>query len=96
MKSYTGTYEDRTITFEDGRLFYQRKDRPKLEMTLLAEDTFMFKDAEFFRLKFLRDGNGKITGLTGIYENGQKDISMKKNSKWPSIRAKQKNIKRKR
>ena len=78
LKSYTGTYEDRTITFEDGRLFYQRKDRPKLEMTLLAEDTFMFKDAEFFRLKFLRDGNGKITGLTGIYENGQKDISMKK------------------
>ena len=77
LKSYTGTYEDRIITFEDGRLFYQRKDRPKLEMTLLAEDIFMFKDAEFFRLKFVRNNDGQITGLTGLYENGQKDMSMK-------------------
>lgn len=75
MKSYAGTYEDRSITFEGGRLYYQRKGRQKFPMTPISTDTFMFKDLEYFRLKFIKDPEGKVTGVSGLYDDGHTDNS---------------------
>lgn len=77
LKSYTGTYGDRKIIYVSGKLFYQRGRRQKLEMTPMADDTFMFKDIEYFRLRFDKDKNGTVTGVTGIYYDGSKDTSLK-------------------
>lgn len=79
MKSYAGTYQDRTVTYEAGRLYYQRKGRQKYQMTPISEDTFMFKDIDYFRLKFIKDSNGKVTEVNGLYDNGDVDRSMKTN-----------------
>lgn len=79
MQSYAGIYGDRTVSFEDGKLFYQRKDRPKMEMIAMSEDTFMFKETAFFRLKVVKDSAGNITEVNGLYENGDVDKSPKTN-----------------
>ncbi len=72
MKSYVGVYGPRTITLEDGALYYQREDRPKMKMTPMNEDTFSFKDLDYFRLQFIVEGN-KVTGVKGHYDNGRSD-----------------------
>lgn len=77
LKSYAGTYQDRTITYEGGRLYYQRKGRPKYQMTAMTEDTFMFRDIDYFRIKFLKDSNGKVTEVNGLYDNGDVDKSQR-------------------
>lgn len=74
LKSYAGEYGPRTLSYEDGTLFYQREDRPKMRMIPLKEDIFMFKEVEYFRLKVVKE-DGKITGVQGIYDNGRTDFS---------------------
>jgi C-terminal processing protease CtpA/Prc len=78
LKSYTGDYGDRLITYENGTLYYQRKGRAKYEMTAMSKDIFMFKDIDYFRIQFNKDSNGKVTELIGIYDDGHKDKSQKK------------------
>ncbi|MFI5144945.1 MAG: S41 family peptidase, partial [Ignavibacteria bacterium] len=77
MQTYTGTYEDRMISFDSGALYYQRAGRPKFQMIPLSTDVFGFRELDFFKLRFDRDSGGKITGLTGIYNDGHTDKSVK-------------------
>ncbi len=79
LKSYEGSYEDRIISFDDGCLFYQRKGRPKYKMTPISQDTFAFKDIDYFRVKFNTDSGGKVTSLTGMYDDGHTDESARTN-----------------
>lgn len=76
LKSYVGKYGPRTITFENGALYYQRKGRPKYKMIPLTEELFMFKELEYFRIKVIKE-DGVIKGLMGMYDNGRTDISLK-------------------
>ena len=57
LRSYAGTHGPRTITWEDGSLFYQREGRPKMRMTPIADDYFMLDGIDYFRLKFMKEGN---------------------------------------
>jgi len=77
MKNYAGTYGERAITFEGGKLFYQRKGRQKFQMTPISGDTFMFKEIDYFRIRIDKDSDGKIKGVTGLYDNGTTDYSPK-------------------
>ncbi len=79
LRNYAGVYEDRTITYENGALYYQRKGNAKFRMTPMAEDTFMFDELDSFRIIFLKDSKGKTTGLLGIYDDGHADRSKRTN-----------------
>jgi len=79
MTSFTGKYGERNITVENGALYYQRTGRPKFKMIPMSDNKFMFKEMEAFRIEFVRDANGIINQLIGIYDNGQRDISEKVN-----------------
>lgn len=79
LKSYAGTYDDRTITYEGGKLYYQRKGRQKYAMIPMTEDTFMFKDLEYFRLKFIKDALGNAIEVNGLYDDGHQDRSKRTN-----------------
>ena len=79
LKSYAGIYDDRTITYEGGKLYYQRKGRQKYAMIPMTEDTFMFKDLEYFRLKFIRDALGNANEVNGLYDDGHQDRSKRTN-----------------
>lgn len=76
LKLYEGKYGPRTITFENGELFYQRIGRPKYRMIPLADDLFMFKEIDYFRIKIIQE-DGEIKGVMGMYDNGATDKNLK-------------------
>jgi hypothetical protein len=80
MRSYAGRYGPRTITFENEQLFYQREGRPKYQMIPFTRDTFMFDEIDYFRLKVVKNEEGEITHLQGIYRGGRTDITPKGDS----------------
>jgi C-terminal processing protease CtpA/Prc len=75
MKKYAGLYGPRTVTVENGELYYQREDRPKYKMIPMSDDTFIFAEIEYFRLKFVSDEDGSITEVVGLYDDGYTDRS---------------------
>lgn len=76
VKSYPGVFGPRSITLENGELFYQRQDRPKMKMIPMGDDLFMFDEIDYFRLKFIRK-NGKVIAVEGHYEGGRTDRNEK-------------------
>lgn len=79
MSSYAGNYGPRKIFFEDGSLYYQREDKPKMKMVPMSEDYFSFAEVPYFRLKIIRQ-DGKITGIEGRYDDGTIDASPRNDS----------------
>jgi len=76
QKEFVGVFGPRKITMVDGELFYQREDRPKMKMIPMGEDTFMFNEIEYFRLRFIREGE-KIIAVEGTYDTGRTDRNEK-------------------
>jgi hypothetical protein len=79
LKTFAGKYEVREVTLENGKLFYQRKDRPKFELIPMGEDLFRIKELEYFRIRFERDSENKVVGLIGLYSDGHSDKSIRTN-----------------
>lgn len=72
MKKYAGIYGPRKITLEDGKLYYQRENRPKMQMIPITEELFGFNELEYFRLKVVVE-EGKAVAVEGQYDNGRTD-----------------------
>lgn len=70
MKTLTGTYGSRVITFENGSLYYQREGRPRFRMEPMGRDTFSLTGLDNFRLRFIREAD-KVIALEGYSSNGQ-------------------------
>jgi hypothetical protein len=74
LADYVGDYGARRITESDGQLYYQRGNGPRLELHAMpTPDRFHVGHLDDFRVQFLRDENGKVTGLKGLYGNGRVD-----------------------
>ena len=81
LDEYVGVYRfdpetTRTITREGSKLFSLRSGGTKSELLASARDDFFFKESDA-RLRFARDGQGKVTGveflpLKGLDESGTK------------------------
>ena len=76
LKSYVGAYGPRVITFENGKLYYQRDTGTKLELKALKENEFMLVGLSYFRIRFLSE-NDKVIALQGRYEGGRTDKNLK-------------------
>lgn len=76
LKSYIGTYDERKITMENGKLFYQRANRTKHKLVPIKENEFMVGDISYFRVRFIKENN-KITAIEGLYDNGRTDKNLK-------------------
>ncbi len=72
MKAYAGKYGPRNIIFRNNELYYQREGRPEFKMIPMNENTFMFEDIEYFRLKVIKEGK-KAVAVEGQYDNGRTD-----------------------
>jgi hypothetical protein len=79
LKTFAGTYENRTVTFENGKLYYQRAGRPKYEMLPMAENMFRIGEVPYFRITFNKDSDGKPTEFIGLYNDGHSDKSVRTN-----------------
>ncbi len=72
MKAYVGTYGPRVISMDNGELYYQREDRPKMKMIPITKEIFGFAEIDYFRLKFIMK-DGKPVAVEGHYDNGRVD-----------------------
>ena len=72
MKKYVGIYGPGKLTLENGELYYQRNDRPKMRMIPVTENLFMFNEADYFRLIVILE-EGKPVAVEGHYDNGRSD-----------------------
>ncbi|WP_296384734.1 S41 family peptidase [Winogradskyella sp.] len=72
LKSYAGNYGPRMVSFENGKLFYQRGSGTKYELAPYSNNEFILLGLDSFRIRFLSEGN-IITALQGLYDNGRTD-----------------------
>jgi hypothetical protein len=78
LKSYVGTYDERKVTMENGKLIYQRTNRGKHELIPISENEFMVGDISYFRIRFVSENN-KVVALEGLYNDGYTDKNLKTN-----------------
>jgi len=72
MQSYIGKYGPRNITFENGKLFYQRDGGAKMEMIAINDNYFRFNEIGYFRLRVIKE-KGEVIAVEGEYSDGRKD-----------------------
>jgi hypothetical protein len=72
MKKYVGTYGPRNLFMENGELYYQREENPRMKLIPMKEDLFMFSEINYFRLRVIME-NGKAVAVEGLYDNGRID-----------------------
>ncbi len=73
LNKYTGQYGPRNISIENGNLFYQRGENPKMMLKPMAEHTFMVPNLDYFRIKFDVNESGESVKIIGMYDNGRID-----------------------
>jgi hypothetical protein len=73
LKSYSGVYGERTVSFEDGSLFYRRTG-PKYRLVPMSRTLFGVEGLDYFRVEFtVRDG--RAVELIGLYDDGSREPS---------------------
>jgi hypothetical protein len=77
LASYAGTYYPRTLTFEDGALWYRRIGNPRMRAIPMSETLFRFAEIEYFRIEVVLDESGQPVKLVGHYDNGTTDESLR-------------------
>ena len=75
LRSYVGTYGPRTLSFEDGQLWYRRQGNPRMRAIPLTETMFGFAEIDYFRIEVVLDQSGQPLKLIGHYDNGDTDES---------------------
>ncbi len=63
LKSYAGQYEDRSISFENGKLYSQRPNGRKFELKPISDTLFEIDEAA--RIEFFEGGKYAITHFKG-------------------------------
>lgn len=80
LRDYAGVYGPRKILFDNGRLFYQRGERPRAVLFPMAHDLFGIEGLDSFRLRFERGDDGLVSTLIGVYQNGREEPNAKEAS----------------
>jgi len=73
LKAFSGVYGERQVSFENGALYYQRTG-PKYRLVPLTGTLFAVEGLDYFRVEFVVK-DGKVTGLIGLYDNGDREPS---------------------
>ncbi len=73
LKAYAGVYGERTVTFENGALYYQRTG-PKYRLVPMSGTLFAVEGLDYFRIEF-KVKDGKTVELVGLYDNGERQPS---------------------
>ena len=74
LGKYVGEYGERKITQEGGDLLY-RRTKARYRLFPLKENVFGVSRLDSFRIEFVVDRQGKVTGLVGVFEDGTRDPS---------------------
>jgi len=74
LNSYAGAYGERSVSADNGKLFWQRGNGPKIAMVAVAANEFTFEDDPLTRVKFTVAGNS-TTGLELLRGDGSKVVA---------------------
>ena len=77
LNKYVGDYGPRHIILRDGNLYYQRDGKKEFRLHAISENTFLLEGYNKFRIHFIKDKNGKVTKIIGLYIDGNKDESLR-------------------
>jgi hypothetical protein len=77
LKSYAGVYGERTFTMENGKLFYQRTGRPKLELEAMSPTRMKGKGNTYFKIEFIRNNAGVVNKVNVYYQDNRMETSMR-------------------
>jgi hypothetical protein len=69
-KSYAGDYDNRLVSFENGQLFYTGTNGRKSTLVALTPGCYKIRDIDYMKINFIKNGDGKITGMNFIFEDG--------------------------
>ncbi|HEY4562003.1 MAG TPA: S41 family peptidase [Thermoanaerobaculia bacterium] len=75
LQAFAGAYGPRTVSVENGALWYQRGKGRKLQLVPVGQDRFLVGDRDDFRLRFERDASGAVVRLVGLYFDGTEEPS---------------------
>lgn len=75
LRRYAGQYGPRTVTWEEGSLYYQRLRGPRYRLAPVSSTVFIPEGLSGFRIEFETDASGNATGLIGRYVDGRTDKS---------------------
>lgn len=77
LNNYAGTYGDKIITLENGKLFYQRIGKPKFELEPMKSNFMKPKGNNYFKIEFVEDSNKNIIHIIVYYQDNRKEKSTK-------------------
>ncbi len=77
LKSFAGSYGPRMLIYENGSLWLQwQNSERRIRAVPMTADTLMLDDGmDILRFRIEKDASGKVTGLTGLYDDGRTDKS---------------------
>jgi hypothetical protein len=77
LQAYAGTYGPRTVSVEDGALWYQRGKGRRLRLLPAGHDGFLVGDLDDFRIRFERDAGGSVVRLVALYFDGTQETNVR-------------------
>lgn len=78
LNNYVGMYDDKIITLEKGKLFYQRIGKPKFELEPMKSNFMKPKGNNYFKIEFVEDSVKNIIHIIVYYQDNRKEESVKK------------------
>ncbi|NIM12512.1 MAG: hypothetical protein GTO45_10440 [Candidatus Aminicenantes bacterium] len=70
LQSYVGKYRNRTISYENGKLYYRYRERLKRKMIPISDSYFLVENYDFFRVRFKKEKD-VVVGFEEIFTNGR-------------------------
>lgn len=77
LKNYAGVYGERTFTFENGKLYYQRTGRPKFELEAMSPTMMKGVGNTYFKIEFVTDAGGKTEKVLVYYQDNRVETSVR-------------------
>ncbi len=71
LKKYVGVFGERTITFANGKLFYQRINKPKFEMETISPALMKAKNNNYFKVEFITSASLEVNDIKIYYQDGR-------------------------
>lgn len=75
LERFVGRYGPRLIELEDGELYYTRDGGQRTKLRPLGANLFQHERADWFRVRFDTDAQGRVFRLVGLYRDGRRDES---------------------
>lgn len=71
LKSYVGEYGERRLTWERGKLYYQREGRPKFELVPMSRLKLLPLNNSYFKVELMETPAGTRSRLRVYYQDGR-------------------------